>query len=597
MLRTSLKGYTKAISIIILLVLSLSPALNAAGEKESINIYVPAVTNSGGAIIKIGISMNSNGSGSLFLRGVPSVGNDTLYSSIVAFYSALLLSNRDPLSYDGELVFESDLSGIEGPSASLAIAEAFYVLSSGRPSPPMLGSAVVTGAVSLDGMSIIIGGVAEKLAAACSSGAREFILPTSNYLSSIDQINSNCSNIKILPASGIISLYSQLMGYGIINTTSFQGIFTYPPQISDVMGEVAMKYLEKSELLNPLVRNSSDANSIIASISTGKNYTAASLAVSLYVSSLRAALQSNTTSLESARQYLSNLNTTIQALKAELGSIEQTAIEKGSIPIPLLETLATAESRLWLAESYVSQGLAASNLSDAIYAAANSNGRIEAARTWIELSKIDWSNYPSLSPAQLIGGLNDYEKIAKAALSYASSLASDMGFQYYASYFQVLNSMFAQASSINQPSKLFLKYALYSELTAEISSFILSTNIQSEKSLQYYINEANLVYSILFSNILRNGLITAVTPAYMEYSAYGNLSDDSRLMLIDSAISWTIPLLFISLHEHVPASQPIIRTVFPLEGTIASVLIAWALAGILSSLLAIVSYRAIRRSP
>ncbi|MEM3228789.1 MAG: hypothetical protein QXD85_01160, partial [Fervidicoccaceae archaeon] len=75
MLRTSLKGYTKAISIIILLVLSLSPALNAAGEKESINVYVPAVTNSGGAIIKIGISMNSNGSGSLFLRGVPSVGN------------------------------------------------------------------------------------------------------------------------------------------------------------------------------------------------------------------------------------------------------------------------------------------------------------------------------------------------------------------------------------------------------------------------------------------------------------------------------------------------------------------------------------------
>jgi predicted S18 family serine protease len=559
-----------------------------------LSIYAPAVTNSGGAVIKIYVDLSKNGSGKLQIKGVPNVGNDTLYSSLVAFYISLLLNDRNPMEYSGTISFESGLAGIEGPSASLGIAEAFYILSSEVQAPVLINSTVITGAIGPDGLSIMVGGVPEKFTAACISGASAFALPISNYLNA-DFNQSHCEKIRIIPTSGIISLYSQLNGYNFTNFNTV-GAFFYPSQVSEEMGKAALDYINRSVELDSSFYNSSSYADIISALNMGKNYTAASLALSAYVLTLQKTLMKNLTKLADVRKYFSYLNATYQVEIERLKSTEKEISSRTQIPVPVIETLSTAESRLWQAKKYIEEGESAGNISIAIQYAANAFGRMMASETWIDLSTLDWSDFPHVEAQQFLSSLNDYASFVQAALYYTEALIQGSESQALMLYYSNLHHTFILASSLNATDELFFKYALLSELNSDISSTLLSMNLQEETSVPYYISEAYRVYTVIYSNLIKNGLVTTITPTYIEYSSYKGLDDESKLMLIDNAISWSLPLLFLSFHSQSFSEHFQLHTQFPIESLLSSVFLVWTFAGILASLISIAVYRSIRRA-
>ena len=586
----------KVSATFILAILMMTPEVAfATSTPSSIEIFVPAVTNSGGSVIKLGIYLLQNGTGNLNVNGASSIGNDTLYSSLVAFYTSLLLSDKDPFEYDARITFESNLAGIEGPSASLGIAEAFYILSSGKQAPPNLYSTVITGAVSPGGLSVMIGGVKEKASASCSAGAQAFALPVSNYFAEGRELQNQCAKIELLPASGVISLYSLLMGFNLTNAYP-PGGFAYPPQVSEVMGKAALDFLNKSASFDRSLINSTEAEEIMKQLSFGRNYTAASLAISLYVSAMYNDLLNNYTSLEKAKEYLSGLNYTLQQEKRSLKEIEYSIVNGSSISIPALEAISTAESRLWTAEQYINYGMNSSTLNKTLQYASNTAGRIEAARTWIALASLNWSGYPRVTIQQVSSSLDAFERYSEASLNYARAISQDMGSAELDAYIAELSENYEKAVSLNASSEIFLKYALLSELNSDISSLIFSINSQSEESISYYYSEASTIFSIIYSNILRNGLTTIVTPEYMEYSTYSGLINETKVNMELSALSWSIPILFLSLQQGQNISGSGIKTVFPLESILASLMIVWTFGGMLSTFIALASYRATRKS-
>lgn len=581
-----------ALVITFLLLLSTFPPVRAEGTNY-LNIYAPAVTNTGGAVIEIRVSLSYNGTGKLSIEGVPSVGNDTLYSSLVAFYISLLLSNKNPMEYNGTVSFGSELVGIEGPSASLGIAEAFYVLANGERIPSLLNYSVITGAIGLDSLSIMIGGVSEKLSAACNAGALAFALPVSNYFDYVTN-QSYCNNITLLPTSGVLSLYSQLSGFNFSNPY-FVGSFYYPHQISEEMGRAAIDYLNKTIELDNAARNSSLIKDINLALNNGRNYTAASLALSLYVTTLQKILQKNLTDIASVRNYTNFINVTYERETEKLREIEKEVLSKGSISIPVLEVLSTAESRLWQAKNYIEEGASSENISDALQYASNSFGRILAADTWIKLALLNWSGYPVVSVHELNSSLVEYAAFLHAAMSYAGALSNESGSQELMLYYSQLYRTFMLATTANATDELFFKYALFSEITSDISSLFLSINLQNVESTPYYISEASKVYTIINSNILKNGLVTTITPVYIEYAGYSGLDDENRLALIDTAISWSLPLLILSLHTQNMLEHPQLNVQFPIKSVLSSIFLIWSVAGMLASFVSIIAYRGVRK--
>lgn len=583
------------ISAAFLIAVFISGSIASVAEgQEVLSIYAPAVTNSGGAVIEIRVGIAPGGTGKLSISGAQSIGNDTLFSSILAFYISFLLSDRDPFEYNASISFNSDLSGIEGPSASLGIAEAFYILSSGRTPPPSINDTVITGAVGIDGLSIMIGGVQEKLSAACGAGAKSFALPVSNYLYDSSNL-SGCSNMSLLPSAGILSLNSQLYGYGS-SLFNFSASYFYPREVSDEMGNAALHYLNETLSADSSLSNSSAVDAVISSLQTGRNYTAASLALSLYVSSVEKSLMKNITSRSLLDSYLSELSSALNDTRKTLRSTEAFILLEPSIPVPALEALSTAESRLWEAENYIRESSSSNDLSSSIHYAASAQGRIAAAETWMHLAALNWSGYPSLSVSQAKNSLSKYATFLQAASSYLGSIVAESGSQSLSSYYGDLLSNLNYAVSLEKDDELFLKYALFSELTYQLSSALTSMNFQEPSSLPQYISEASKVFAVIYSNILRNGLISAIPPAYMEYSAYKGLDDETRLMMVETAISWSLPLLFISLSTQATGERYQLSVQIATGSILASLIVIWAIVGMLASLISVALYRATRRS-
>ena len=104
---------------------------------------------------------------------------------------------RDVSNYDMHVQFLQTYEGVEGDSASMAVAISII---SAMESVPIDQSLAMTGSLSVRGEVLPVGGVTQKVEAAINAGLRAVVLPKSN----LDDVYLNkdmLKKIKLIPAS------------------------------------------------------------------------------------------------------------------------------------------------------------------------------------------------------------------------------------------------------------------------------------------------------------------------------------------------------------------------------------------------------------
>ncbi len=114
---------------------------------------------------------------------------------------------RDVSNYDLHVQFLQTYEGVEGDSASMAVAISIISAMEGVPVDQSLA---MTGSLSVRGEVLPVGGVTQKVEAAINAGLREVILPKSN----LDDVYLNkdmLKKIKLIPASTL----AQVLEYSL----------------------------------------------------------------------------------------------------------------------------------------------------------------------------------------------------------------------------------------------------------------------------------------------------------------------------------------------------------------------------------------------
>jgi len=151
---------------------------------RNVTVYAPAVAITGngyvGVISTITITIQSNGSGRVFVDTLPLTEVDMQGSARLAVKvaSALVesdeLSNVDPSNFDYFFVVRTSAPIIGGPSAGAIMTVATISLLENR---EMSNKTVMTGMINPDGSIGPIGGIPQKIDAAYSVGATHFLIP------------------------------------------------------------------------------------------------------------------------------------------------------------------------------------------------------------------------------------------------------------------------------------------------------------------------------------------------------------------------------------------------------------------------------------
>ncbi|MGB9830677.1 MAG: S16 family serine protease [Fervidicoccus fontis] len=573
-----------------ILFLVVYPIITNASEiaGKSIEIFVPAVTEKGGVILKLKISLIPNGSGNIYIKGALFAGNDTLNSAAVAFYVGLLMANKNPMNYNGIIEFTSPLTQIEGPSASLAIAEAFYMLAKDM-NPTSLSSSVITGAINIDGLSVVIGGVEDKLNASINSGASYFYLPYSNY-NLLAETNSiqNIGNINIIGVGGIASLSNSLRGINALPSIYMNAVM--PTDISNYMGEVALYFMNKTKEIsyNFSISNFTDITNLV---SQGENYTASSLSFTLYIDSLYYYLQQSLNNKTLVEEYIKKVNETINELKEKTLEDENKLTNNDKIPISLFEIFSTEEERIWEAQGYLNMASQSQQQNDTAYYLAYAIGRLETAKTWYDMSKLNISEGQLLNLEAFQNSMKQYIDFLSIILNYINSIISQSSDASVQNYYKELLDIYNKICS--NSTDIFLKYSLASVLTYDATSLLSSMNYIDEYTMQEYYNEDLYNFEIFYSNLLSNGISLFIPLAYYQYSSSNLLTYDNRLYLLENSISCILPFLFYSFNANLlystsPSSQ--VKLVIPSQNIIFETLLFWGVGSAIAAFFSLLIY-------
>ncbi len=231
-------------SQIVLLALVLLGLVSPVSTVSSVRVGLLAVTSGEvGVVVPVDVGLRWPGTGVVEISPLGLVEEDTLSSSIVAFYLAAFLTRHDPLSYDGRVVFETR-EEVSGASGSGFLAAIFMLLFSGLLPREDVS---MTGALSPLGVILPVRGVEAKIAAAESKGYDMVIIPFGEY---------NVSNVstRIVKACNVFDAVNWLSGYGAINAPEP----TYPKEFFEkafqddavFFGEIINKTMGGTGLVN-----------------------------------------------------------------------------------------------------------------------------------------------------------------------------------------------------------------------------------------------------------------------------------------------------------------------------------------------------------
>jgi len=119
------------------------------------------------------------------------------------------LFGKDVHDYDIYVQFLQTYEGVEGDSASIAVATAII---SSLNNAPVYQDTAMTGSLSVKGDVLPIGGVSAKIEAAIDSGMKKVIVPESNYQDIVvDQ--ERLKQIKIIPVTHISEVLKQALNW------------------------------------------------------------------------------------------------------------------------------------------------------------------------------------------------------------------------------------------------------------------------------------------------------------------------------------------------------------------------------------------------
>ncbi len=383
--------YMAALLLALILLASLEPVSVASSTStpvngrisRSITLYVPAVSGENkGGIIKVTVSIEYPGNGSITVSAGGAVGATTVNSVKMAFLTAAAILGVDWSTLDVSVHFETQ-NALEGPSASFAVSLAIAALLLPFPIGKGLEGYAITGAIAPDGLSSRVGGIPEKCGAAEAMGLI-LVYPTANKAEA-----SSCSRSR--DVAGLLSGLENIVNVTIplnVNVT-----LRYPHAYAEIMSEEAVKMAKYAELNlteasskvtipQDIYKSIVNLTSEALRLSKTKPYSAASLAFTALYRALSLNMRVKTTSPVEAEELVNNVKNKLNALR---DSMPETASswQAAELLSVAFTRLADAEASILRSEDLLKRGLYANATDEASFALA----RIESIKTWVRAAK------------------------------------------------------------------------------------------------------------------------------------------------------------------------------------------------------------------
>jgi predicted S18 family serine protease len=577
----------EAIFTVIVILLSLAVPSAYANALSNINkrvevstwILIPAVVEGipkeRGKLINVTITISFPGNGSIYIYNEGGeISNSTKYSMATAVATAALLEGIDWTTFNTNIFIRSK-GAISGPSGSLAVALAVYVLLNPLLSTEKLHKYVITGAIAPEGLAGSVGGIKTKCEVAQNANYT-FMLPLSNIE---DLKNSKCKGY--IPVTDVINVVKNI--YSLQPLVSNVNLsINYPKGLADAMRtftlnitkavkdniRASLKLLAK---INTSVKNADMIRSYLNSAEKLLNnstklinkypYSAASYAYSAYVYSLLAKYLAL-----SYQKGLSNLindeapriNTTLSKLALELTKYSLLTLERA-------ELLSVAAARL--ADAYVAlsttKSLEGSNINRSIilFQLALAKSRALSMLSWLIATEKVRGSTP-ISQEQLRAlALKAYD-FAKLNIGYAISLLSSSGLNAEAKALKDLQSRMEYAKN-KRDWILLLGYAR--EALSKATDYVFEYSIASLpfKELKtigpIYSKNVEIIAKLLSLRLKLYGVRSPLAPAYLEYyEVLKNVgSYDVALKLLWSAVSdlEILSLLFLTSPSYLMSTK------------------------------------------
>ncbi len=588
MMNKKLRGQVIVVLVLIILSLFIPPLSSEDLGGKSILITVPAVSGGEGRLLSLNVTLVPGGVGRIIVVGSSRIAADTIDSMRIAFITGLLLAGADPFRYNAVVDFGKIIERIEGPSASFAVALAFYSLVKGEEN--ILKGTIITGAISPDGLSVMIGGVPQKTRVACNSGAHTYILPLSNAISdqsSIQNIyrNRNCT-VRILGSTGIISSFNNLRGIG---QSYVKVVPSYPNEFSAYMMRSTKLFINKSLRMGCSSSMYREAfNESLRQLSRGKYYTAASLAYTAYMKCVEDHLSKHKNNTEQ-RLLANSLLKEIALARKELENMERIYMERGTAPLYILEALGASEARLWMSEYYAKEALRTNNTGDAIVYLSLSKARYETSMLWMNLTRVLSSKQPIIMLSLMNRTLSTYFDYLNTTISYLKLMVGEEGQRDLKSYFNEIKDL-AGRIAVAGSKNVFLRYGLAGELGYRVIGFLDSINFVDGESTNAYLNEEWLSFTKYYSLLYSSGIAPMIPAAYAEYASYDPLPLAEKQSLLSYGVALIIPLLLYSYSPPVPPHGKGVETVSFGRQEIALLLDGWEFIGITATIIVYLVY-------
>lgn len=574
--------------------------LEKSGENESdeslIVLNVPAVSGNDGKLIKF-IIKETHTPGVLFTGGVD-VGEDTSSSAWVAYFVSSMLAGKSPLEDGIEITIVTDSDNVEGPSASLAVSVATFLLKSGVLESGLVSSYSITGAVSLDGSSVVVGGTLEKLKATIDAGLHKMIVPAANLFI---LNNTDVSDRTVVPVYGILDAVDKVFNR---SRSVFTVEYNYPEALERFLDMIAEDFARKAQELGTKLSEESlerimyYINESIRETERGNHYTGASLAYTAYLYAVSSVMQDY--GVDKLEIVKNELEKKLEQIREQLSIYEDKLAQKGYIGQYELELLAISESRAWMCEALLSeyentlldQDMRKNSLIQA-------RARCETALTWLRALDIEWGSQPMVRADTLEKVIDHYQVFLDQALAYAESAVEMEGIPpQIRVYFNELKDLAEKVREASKKGSPGLRLGLSVELASRISSFLTQMNLVEPAQLEGYVAELWRNLAVLEGHLALMGRHSIMASLYSEYAGYRGHDDITRLALLGTAVSSIHPLLLYTFLEQDGGRSPLSEEVYEnalIRLKIADYYLSWVIMGAFATMVSIIVLAFYRR--
>ncbi|MEF8880053.1 MAG: S16 family serine protease [Candidatus Thermoplasmatota archaeon] len=453
---------------------------------RNVTVYAPAVakTSDGykGVMSTITVTVQSNGSGRVFVETLPLAQVDMQGSARLAVKVASTLIRRDkncsvnPDNYDYFFVVRTSAPIIGGPSAGAIMTVATYSLLKNR---GMDNRTVMTGMINPDGSVGPVGGLTHKIDAAASVGANRFLISKGQmtYKETIRETESKNGWVRtvVKTVEKNLSNYAEKnYGMEVLEVTTVSEAIEYFTGIkfSKDGGKGCIKpmlYNESMSFLSTEIQG--EANNLYKNASVLFNKTKTEIPSSYYKSQdYRGQIEDNLKSakdllkdskkLHSNKEYYSSLTKSFQSLiysrfvyygcnyfnksEGERGSYITNLInetnsffeKKSKIAknaeingLASLQTVGAAQKRVSRADGFINNAAESYENGyplNSLYYLAQAKERSKSVKWWVNISYY-YDDTTSINQSDIEDLALDYISDAQHAITYANLLLNEMG--------------------------------------------------------------------------------------------------------------------------------------------------------------------------